>query len=155
MVGAVWLRGAIYADIHRDEFASFQSIQVVVMAAISAALGTVGLWQTQISIAPIMVVARWLLVAYVAYQVGSRGTGRRSTFTELSRTTGFAQTPLMLTFLTPVPVIGPITWFAAWVWSAVATVTAVRAAPDYQTPWPVIWVLVATGIPIVILSLVN
>ena len=126
MVGATLLRRPIYEDIAEDDFASLQSVQVLLMATISVALSALGLGNHPL--AALAIVARVFILIYalrwIAAQRGPRsGVGSPAS---LQRTMGFAQTPLFFTFISAVPVVGVLLVVAGHLWSMAAMAVAAR-----------------------------
>jgi hypothetical protein len=80
--------------------------------------------------------AGWLLWALFSYVFGVsilKGPHTSSTWGELLRTMGFAQSPSTLRVFGFLPGVGGIIMLVASLWSLLATIIAVRQALDFST----------------------
>lgn len=174
------LHADTYEEIEADRSSIGQAAVVVFLAAAGAAAGawlesftwnpsigdaTYGL-TLEVSARTIEPLAFWLGGAAFAYMVGSsffRGKETETDYAEVLRTTGFAFTPGILSFvvcLPPAELGVGLMWFFR-VWTLVAFMIAVRQALDFTTRraigtvltgwslgWLVMWGLVSVSLQI-------
>jgi hypothetical protein len=137
MIGAARLDVPTYEAIEHDEDATIQAFVVVVLVAIASGLGLLfvdGISGFFGGIA--RSIFSWIIFATVAYVVGTKlipDTNTRSSVDELMRTTGFAQTPGLLSIFAFIPIVGILIALVVFVWSVVAVVVALRQALDTTT----------------------
>lgn len=126
MVGSFLLKSSIYERIAEDDFASLQAIQIVLMATITVALSALGLGGNPIT--ALSIVVRVMVVVYaLRWIAGQRGSMREpASAAGLQRTMGFAQTPLFITFISAIPILGLALVIAGHLWSMVAMAVAAR-----------------------------
>jgi hypothetical protein len=146
MQRAARLDVTVYNEVEQDTSATTEALQVVVLAAacsgIGSVLGTIlfgggaqgqGGALTVAFIATVLAtLVGWVVWSYITYFVGTM-MGGTATPGEMLRTLGFAMTPQVLGILGFIPCIGSLIVFAAWLWSLVAGVIAVREALDFST----------------------
>jgi hypothetical protein len=65
-----------------------------------------------------------------------------ASWSQLARTTGFAQTPGVFQILGFIPFIGWLIALVASIWQVIAMVVAVRQSLDYESVWRAIGVVV-------------
>jgi hypothetical protein len=134
MKGAAMLDVNTYEEIEADSSATGQAATVVVIAAVSQAIGALrdtgsaGVIGTLIG-----AVVGWLIWSGVTYLIGDKLLGGTATWGELLRTIGFAQAPGVLGFLGIIPVLGGLLRFVIAIWVLVAGVIAIRQALDFST----------------------
>ena len=138
---AIKLQSALYEEVEADKSANVQAGLVVVIVAIATAIGsglaslTAGgflsaLWSLLIAL------IGWLLWALVVYIIGAKimkGKRTESSWGEVARTIGFANSPGVFRILAFIPVLGWIISFIAWIWILVAGIIGIRAALDFST----------------------
>jgi hypothetical protein len=136
MIGAARLDGAVFEAVRDDRFATFQSLQVVLLAALSAAmrgtLPTAGDSRVALAAAIVGWLA-WVFFAHVAMTRAFGLGGERPDWNRLLRTAGMAVSPAILLLFARVPWAGLIIFAFATVWSAVAMTAAVRYTYDGAT----------------------
>lgn len=139
MVGAATLDGAIIEEIEHDRSGTGQALGVVVLA--SAAAG-IGMWAyggvTLLLSGMVAAILGWALWAGLIWLIGTKllpESQTRADWSELARTTGFAQTPGILRLFGFVPLIGGLVVLVANLWMLVSMVVAVRHALDYESTW--------------------
>lgn len=137
VVGALKLDPNAFEDVERDPAAIGQAVGVIVLAAVSEALGWVfynGL--SGIVIGAIMSVVGVAIWATVIWLVGTKLMPEPTTkadFPETFRVLGFAAAPGLFGIVTIIPLLGWLLWMAIVVWRIAAMVVAVKAVLDYST----------------------
>jgi hypothetical protein len=137
MIGAARLDVPTYEEIERDENATLQAFVVVVLVAAASGLGLLfvdGVGGLFGGIA--RAIFSWIIFAMVAYVVGTKlipDPNTRTSVDELMRTTGFAQTPGLLSIFAFIPIVGWLVAIAVWIWTVVAVIVALRQALDTST----------------------
>lgn len=106
---------------------------VVALAAIAQAIGGAGECGFGILAGLISALLGWLLWAGVTYLIGAKLLGGTTTWGELLRTIGFAQTPGVLHVLGLIPILGGIIRFAVAIWVLIAGILAIRQALNVGT----------------------
>lgn len=145
MIGAATLDGAIIEEIEHDRSGTGQALAVVALAAAAAgvgmwAYGGIGLLLSGM----VAAVLGWAIWAGLIWLIGTRvlpESGTDANWSELARTTGFAQAPGVLRLFGFVPLIGGLVVLVANLWMVVSMVVAVRHALDYQSTWRAVLVV--------------
>lgn len=170
MVRAAKLDVDLYEEVEADTTATGQAFMAVLITSLAAGIGsgiagaiTGGvlwfIWGLFIGI--FAAIIGWLIWSGLTYFIGTRllaGPETSATYGELLRTIGFANSPGVIRILTFIPILAGLISFAAWVWTLIAAVIAVRQALDFST-WRAIgtcivgWIVYAI-IVIVPLSLI-
>jgi hypothetical protein len=136
MIGALRLDPRIFEEIERDPEATNQAFMVVVTAGVAGGIGNIREDAAAVSAGITSNLTGWALTALLAWLIGTELFGTPETsasWSELARTLGFAYTPVFLSALGFVPVVGEIAIAAGWLWFAVASVVAMRQALDFST----------------------
>ncbi len=160
MINAARLDRTTYEEVENDPNATLQAIVVVIIVALAAGVGAFLAVQDE-AINPIWGLVsgviggliRWALWALVTFLVGTtilKTARTNASWSQLARTTGFAQTPGILQILVFIPIIGWIIGAIAGIWQLVAMVVAVRQALDYESIWRTLGVVVIGFIIVVI-----
>ena len=160
MINAARLDRTTYEEVENDPNATLQAILVVIIVALAAGIGAFLAVQDE-AINPIWGLVsgviggliRWALWALVTFLVGTtilKTARTNASWSQLARTTGFAQTPGILQILVFIPIIGWIIGAIAGIWQLVAMVVAVRQALDYDSIWRTLGVVVIGFIIVVI-----
>lgn len=135
MIGAARLDGAVLRAVRDDRHATFQALQVVLLAALSAAMsGVLPGDDPRLALAGAAVA--WLTWVFVAHQTARRalGLGDDSTdWNQLLRTAGMALTPAILLLFSSIPFAGVILFGVSVAWTVVAMAGAVRHTYDGGT----------------------
>jgi len=160
MLRAALLEVDVYEEVEADRSAGFQALCVVVLAAVSAGIGSIeNSGYEGILYIAIAALAGWWIWAFLAYVIGTRllpGPETVADHGELLRTIGFSSSPGLLFALGAVPAIAAFVFPIGSAWMLVAMVIAVRQALDYEGPggtWRAIAVCVV-GFPVYALFLV-
>jgi hypothetical protein len=143
MRGAAMLDIATYEEVEADSTATPQAAIVVAIAAVCAAIGTIGHEEFRPLGTLVSTLLGWLVWSGVTYVIGDKVFGGTATWGELLRTLGFAKTPYLFLVLAIIPVFGWLVWFAVAVWILVAGVIAIRQALDFSTQKAVLTALTA------------
>jgi hypothetical protein len=163
MINAARLDRATYEEVENDPNATLQALLVVIIVALAAGVGALLAVQEE-AVNPIWGfvsgviggVVRWALWALITFLVGTtilKTARTNASWSQLARTTGFAQTPGILQILVFIPIIGWIIAAIAGIWQLVAMVVAVRQALDYESIWRTLGVVVIGFIIIAIVLL--
>ncbi len=156
MIGAAKLDPQVYEEVEHDESATMQALLIVVLGAIAAGIGALGGGIVGFIVGIVAALIGWAVYAGVAYWVGTnwfKGPLTESTWGELLRTLGFANTPRLLLVLGIIPVVGLIVSLAVFVWVLIATVIAIRQALDFDTS-KAIWTAIVAWLVLFVVSLV-
>lgn len=135
MVGAARLNGAVFRAVRDDRFATFQALQVVLLAVLSAAMSGI-LPGRDARIALVAAIVAWLAWVFFAHLAATRGLRLgepKSDWNRLLRTVGMALAPAILLLFSRIPFAGLAFFAAATVWTAVAMTGAVRHTYDDAT----------------------
>ena len=159
MVGVAALEERVFSDIADDPFAQFQSLQIIILAAVSSLIGlSVGGPGFGLA-AAIVIGARWWAMTRILTWLGARWFPTRTdliTPSRASRLIGYAHTPLFLAMLFPIPIAGMVVWIVANTWSIAAINVAIKQLLPGVELRRYVWLLVAAAIPqIVLLILIQ
>jgi hypothetical protein len=158
MLGAAKLDAQVYEEIEADRSATPHAVAVVVLASVAAGIG-VGQGVRGLVFGTVAGLVGWAIWAWLIYFIGTRWLPEpdtRADMGELLRTIGFATSPGILRVAGLVPLIGPIVFAVASVWTLVAVVVAVRQALDYRSTGRAIGVcLVGWLVQLIFLVLVG
>ncbi len=126
MVGSFLLKRPVYESIAGDDFASLQSIQIVLMATISVALSAIGMGGNPVT--ALGIVVRVVVLVYALRWIAAQRASARDSASpaSLQRTIGFAQTPLFITIISAIPVLGVALVVVGHLWSMAAMAVAAR-----------------------------
>jgi hypothetical protein len=145
MVRAAQLQPAFYEEVEADTTATAQALLSVVIVSVATGIGagfdqlTAGgggdfVYGLMFGLAAAVI--GWLLWALFAYIFGVsilKGPQTSSTWGELLRTMGFANSPGVFRIFAFLPGVGGIIAFAASIWTLIAAIIAVRQALDFST----------------------
>jgi hypothetical protein len=144
MFRASQLRPAFYEEVEADTGATAQAMLAVVLVSVATgfgagfdqlAAGEGGNFIFALMYGLATSIVGWLLWALFAYVFGVsilKGPQTSSTWGELLRTMGYANSPGVLRIFAFLPG-GGIIWVIASAWSLIAAVVAVRQALDFST----------------------
>jgi hypothetical protein len=136
MLGALRLDDATYEEIEADTTATGQAAFVVVGTSLVAAAGNTILRGGEVDGGILVAIAQlvgWAVNAWLAYIIGTKlipGPQTRSTWGEVARTIGFANTPRFFLLFVAVPGITGLVRAVVSVWVLIATLVALRSALD-------------------------
>lgn len=128
MWGAVTLKADVIRDTSDDRFATFQSLQVVLLASLSAAMSGV-LPGEDPRFGLVAAIVGWLVWVYVAHLASTRVLGADAQSVKsnrLMRSGGMAMTPAILLLFWPVPFVGWLILALGVIWMLVAMTGALR-----------------------------
>ena len=137
MLGALRLQEATYEEVEADEKATGEAAFIIV--ATSLVSGAVNGVLTGVSagfFGALGSFVGWAFYAWVAYIVGVKllpGPQTKSSWGEIARTLGYANTARFLIIFELVPGLQAITRTVVGIWVLVATIIALRAALDIGT----------------------
>jgi hypothetical protein len=147
MIRAARLNPDVYNEVEHDQNATGQAFAVVLIVALCSLIGSAiaGRPTPGIIGAGLGAVIGWLIWSLIILAVGKL-LGGTADFGEVMRTLAFADSPGVLYLFAFFPVLGPLIGFAAWIWTVVAMVIAIREAMDFDTGKAVLTVVIPTVI---------
>jgi hypothetical protein len=149
MLGALRLNEATYEDIEHDEKATGEAAFIVVATSlVSGAVNGVLTGASSGLLGGLASFVGWAFYAWIAYIVGVKlfpGPHTRSSWGEIARTLGYANTCRFLILFELVPGLQAITRTVVGLWVLVATIVALRASLDVTTG-RAIWIAIASTI---------
>ena len=159
MIRASMLDSDLYEEVESDSSAITQAVLIVVVVAIAKGVATLSATGSILGIAlgiiaGLLSLALW---AFITYMVGTKllKTGDTvSSWGELARVTGFAQSPGLLFVIAVVPVVG--NWFLPVValWQLAAMVVGIRQALDYTSTFRAIGVVLIGFVAVIPLQMI-
>ena len=159
MLRASMLDAHVYEEVESDSSAIVQAVLIVVVVAVARGVATLSVTDNILGIAfgIIAGLLSWAVWAFITYMVGTKllKTGdTESSWGELARVTGFAQSPGILFLIAVVPVVG--TWILPVVslWQLAAMVVGIRQALDYSSTFRAIGVVLIGFIAVIPLQLI-
>ena len=159
MLRASMLDAHVYEEVESDSSAIVQAVLIVVVVAVARGVATLSVTDNILGIAfgIIAGLLSWAVWAFITYMVGTKllKTGdTESSWGELARVTGFAQSPGILFLIAVVPVVG--TWILPVVslWQLAAMVVGIRQALDYTSTFRAIGVVLIGFIAVIPLQLI-
>jgi hypothetical protein len=136
MLKAALLDVDTYEEVEADRGANLQALAVVVLAALSAGIGSIAnSGYAGIVFIAVAALIGWWVWAYATYIIGTRllpGAKTVADHGELLRTIGFSSAPGTLFALGAIPAIAGFVFPLVSLWMLVAMVIAVRQALDYE-----------------------
>jgi hypothetical protein len=150
MIRAIKLESALYEEVEHDKSANTQAGIVVLIVSLATAIGA-GLMSLSgggfLSAVWSLITALvgWLLWALVVYIIGAKlikGKQTESSWGEVARTVGFANSAGIFRILAFIPVVGWLISIVASIWVLVAGVIGIRAALDFTTGRAIITVII-------------
>lgn len=146
IMGVLKLDAATFNEIEADEGATMQAGIIVVIVAVISGIG-LGVVSDNFVMGLIYGVANaligWGVWAAVTYFVGTSLFGGKATFSEMLRMTGFAQTPLLLSFI---PCVGVF----AGLWSLATGFIAIREGLDIDNVKSILTAVIAWVVVVLI-----
>ena len=159
MLRASMLDAHVYEEVESDSSAIVQAVLIVVVVAVARGVATLSVTDNILGIAfgIIAGLLSWAVWAFITYMVGTKllKTGdTESSWGELARVTGFAQSPGILFLIAVVPVVG--TWILPVVslWQLAAMVVGIRQALDYSSTFRAIGVVLIGFVAVIPLQLI-
>ena len=159
MLRASMLDAHVYEEVESDSSAIVQAVLIVVVVAVARGVATLSVTDNILGIGfgIIAGLLSWAVWAFITYMVGTKllKTGdTESSWGELARVTGFAQSPGILFLIAVVPVVG--TWILPVVslWQLAAMVVGIRQALDYTSTFRAIGVVLIGFIAVIPLQLI-
>jgi len=142
---ALTLDAHFYEDAHRSSSSQRLALTVVILAAVSNALGSAfillinrvspTMFVIALAINAISVVIGYYFWTLTTWQLGQWFKPNHASFRELLIPIGFAYAPQVLNFLTLIPLLGRPIQLGLAVWSLLAVIVAVRQGLDISTIW--------------------
>ena len=163
MLGAARLNVATYEEVESDGKATIQALAVVIVVTVFSVVGAMMGGGDDFNVVNALVigvirgVVSWAIWALITWIVGTTILNTEATeadWGQLARCTGFAQTPGLLNVFSFVPAVGGLISLAAFVWTFVAMLVAVRQSLDYTSTWRAFTVILIAFIPVGILNVI-
>ncbi len=149
MLGALRLQEDVYEEVEADQKATGEAAFIIVATSlVSGAVNGVLTGASSGLFGALGSFLGWAFYAWVAYIVGVKlfpGPQTKSSWGEIARTLGYANTARFLIVFELVPGLQAITRTVVAIWVLVATVVALRAALDVTTG-RAIWIAIASAI---------
>ena len=159
MLRASMLDALVYEEVESASSAIVQAVLIVVVVAVARGVATLSVTDNILGIAfgIIAGLLSWAVWAFITYMVGTKllKTGyTESSWGELARVTGFAQSPGILFLIAVVPVVG--TWILPVVslWQLAAMVVGIRQALDYTSTFRAVGVVLIGFVAVIPLQLI-
>ena len=158
LIRAASLDSHLYEEVEADTTALLPAMLVVVVVAISKGIATLASSGDffGLVIGIVFSLLSWAVWAFITYFVGTKilpSEFTHSSWGELARVTGFAQTPGLLFFLMLVPVVGIYLFYVIGFWQLVAMVIGIRQALDYTSTLRAVGVVLIGFIPVMVLTI--
>jgi len=136
MIGAARLDAQTYEEVEADQTATGQAMGVVVLSAVAAGIGGLGIGGGIRGVigSAVAALVGWVIWAGLTYLIGTKILPEPQTeadMGQLLRTIGFAASPGILRVLGFIPFLGMLISLVAAVWMLAAMVVATRQALDY------------------------
>ncbi len=149
MLGALRLNTATYEEIEADEKATGEAAFIIVATSlVSGAVNGVLTGASGGFFGALGSFLGWAFYAWIAYIVGVKlfpGKDTKSSWGEIARTLGYANTPRFFLIFELIPGFAAITRTVVGLWVLVATIVALRSALDISTG-RAIWIAIASAI---------
>ncbi|MCH9829491.1 MAG: YIP1 family protein [Gammaproteobacteria bacterium] len=160
MLGAAKLDVPTFEEVEADTGATAQALGVVVIVAIASGIGALAVGGVSLLIMTVLIsILGWAVWAGLVWLIGTKllpEAQTRSDWSEIARTTGFAQSPGVLLVLTAIPFLGGLIGLVVSIWMLVAMIIGVRQALDYTQTWrAVVVVLIGFVVNIVLHALLG
>lgn len=145
MLGAAFLKVAVYEEVEADSNATFQAAGVVGIVALAGALagirggtgglltGLVGPYVGAVLAGLVSAYLGWALWSGTCYLVGTQLFTGTASWGELLRTIGFAQAPGILLVLGAVDGLAAAVSLIVYLWLIATVFVAIRQALDFGT----------------------
>lgn len=158
--GALFLKANTYEEVEHNKSAIWQALFIVVMVSAATVGGELlsgqetGLWWTIVRgiIRGVASWAAWALCTWFIGEIIFDVIETDADWGQLARTTGFAQTPGILNVLIFITPIGGVIYFAAYAWTFMCMVVAVRQSLDYTSTLRAAVVILVAFVPVFILN---
>jgi hypothetical protein len=160
VVGAMSLNPKTFEEVEHDQTAMGQAVGVIVLAAVSTALGNI-FWGGLTGIvwnafASLIGYAVWAVIVWLVGTKVMPDPNTKADFPETFRTIGFAAAPGVLGIITIIPLLGWLLLFVIWLWTIAAMVVAVREVLDYSdTVKAVIVVVIGFVVQLIVSGLIS
>lgn len=155
MFHAAVLKRETFRKLKVDRRATGQALVVVLMVGVATGIGALddeGLRAFPAWIATVFV--GWLVWVSLVYLIGGkmlRGSGMKTTWVELARPLGFAQSPGLLRAAGIVTSLGVAISLVAIIWQLVAMIVALREVFQFQSYWRAMAVIAIALIPYLVI----
>jgi hypothetical protein len=159
MIRAIKLDPQLYEEVEADRGAIRQALIIVVLVSLAAPISRIMSGDTNLYLAMLSLVGGligWGIWAFLTFILGVtlfKTPETKSSWGELARVTGFAQTPGLLFIFVGLPVIGIYIGLVASIWQLSAMVTGVKQALDYTSRWRAIAVVFLGFVIIIVLRM--
>ena len=159
MLRASMLDAHLYEEVESDSSAITQAVLIVVVVAVAKGVATLSATGNIMGIAfgIIAGLLSWAVWAFITYMVGTKLLKTEETVSswgELARVTGFAQSPGILFVIAVVPVVGSWLLPVVALWQLAAMVVGIRQALDYTSTFRAIGVVLIGFVAVIPLQLI-
>ena len=159
MLGAALLNPRVYEEVEHDTGAMWQALLIVVLVSVASGIGGALSGEIDLLRGLIFGVIRglvsWTMWAAAALLIGVtilKTSETEADWGQVSRGTGFAQTPGLLNILLFIPVVGEEIGFWVFVWQWACMLFALKASLDYNSLWRAFFVVLIALIPVLIIN---
>lgn len=162
---ALALNASLYENARNTPKTHQLALTIVILAALSHALGSAVILLINLATVPVLIVALLIdaiaLVAsyyfwtFTIWKVGQWLKSIDHSYGDLLSPIGFAYAPQVLNFLTVIPLLGRPIELSLAVWSLLAVIVAVRQGLDISTRWAVLICLVGWPLIQIAIGLVQ
>ena len=161
MLGAARLSVDTYEEVEKDRGATIQALLVVIVVTVASVAGELLANREEVEVVRALGVgivrgvvswAVWALVIWIVGAMILRTEKTEADWGELARGTGFAQTPRILNLFIFIPGFGGLIALAAFLWTFVAMMVAVRQSLDYTSTWRAFFVILIAFIPVLVIN---
>lgn len=146
IVRALKLEANLYEEVEADKGAMGQAMGVVVLASISAGIGSITTAGFNgILAGTLTAVIGWFIWSYITFIIGTKllpESQTKADFGELLRTIGFSSSPGLIRIVGIIPGLMGIVFLISGIWMLIAMIIAVRQALDYQSTFRAIGVCI-------------
>ena len=159
MLRAARLNVPLYEEVEADTTATTQALTVVVLVALATGISNAITGASSGNIVGALLsgiigaLIGWAIWSFVIYIVGTRLFGGVATYGEVLRTLGFAETPLILSIVGFIPILGGIIGLVAFIWALVAGFIGTRQALDISNGKTVGTIVVALCAVVIVIAI--
>ena len=157
MIRAIRLDPELYEEVEADRGAIRQALIIVILVSLAAPAGRIVSGDSSLYFAMFGVVGGligwgiWAGLTFIFGVTVFKTPETKSSWGELARVTGFAQTPGLLFIFIGLPYIGVFIGLFASIWQLFAMVTGVKQALDYSSRWRAVGVVFSGFVVIAII----
>jgi len=135
-IGFLRLDDPTYEEVEHDNDATTQAAVVVGVAALAAAIGSLGEGGLGFVAGFVVAIVSWVIASYAIYFIGTRlwpSSTTQADVGQVLRVVGFASVAGVVNVLGFIPVLGPLLALVAGIWGIVMTVKGIKHALEMST----------------------